>query len=91
MINELSRIVGDVKNASSMLAAVSMELNKSAQQMSYISSEQAASFEEAAAAVEQIAAKTQENSKDAERANQSVTASVEKIIRNNSNVQKAVG
>jgi methyl-accepting chemotaxis protein len=91
MISELARIVGDVKNASSMLAAVSMELNKSAQQMSHISSEQAASFEEAAAAVEQIAVKTQENSKDAEKANQSVTESVEKIIVNNSNVQKAVG
>jgi methyl-accepting chemotaxis protein len=90
MVKTLSQIVGDVKSASSMLASVSTELNKNAQQMSHISAEQAASFEEVFASIEQIVTKTQVNMRDAEVANHSVNQSVEKIQSNNSNVQKSV-
>jgi len=90
MSNHLKRIVGDVKTASSMLAVVSGEMNMGAQQMSNISSEQAASFEEVSAAVEQILEKTRNNNANADNAEHVVALSVEKISANNISVQKAV-
>ncbi len=90
MSNHLKRIVGDVKTAADMLATVSSEMNMGAQEMSNISSEQAASFEEVSASVEQIVDKTQKNNKNAENVEKVVAKSVQKIKTNNTNVQNAV-
>jgi methyl-accepting chemotaxis protein len=90
MTDHLKRIVGDVKTAADMLASVSNEMNMGAQEMSNISSEQAASFEEVSASVEQIVEKTRSNSKNAQNAEKTVIQSVDKIEQNNSNVQAAV-
>lgn len=90
MSDHLKRIVGDVKTAADMLATVSNEMNMGAQEMSNISSEQAASFEEVSASVEQIVEKTRNNNQNAQHAEKVVAKSVEKIEQNNTSVQKAV-
>jgi len=83
-------VVGNVQATASMLAGVSNELSRSAQDMSHVTSEQAAAFEEVAAAIEQIVSKTEVNNQNAEEATRVVNDSVQIIIANNKNVQRTV-
>jgi methyl-accepting chemotaxis protein len=65
MTERLSHIIGDVRNASTSLAAASEQVSATAQSMSQGASEQAASVEETSASVEQMSASVQQNADNA--------------------------
>ncbi len=90
MVKQLKSIFKEVSSSSDMLVGVSEELSTSAQQMSQISSEQAASFEEVSASVEQIVDKTKITNENAQHANQVFSDSAQKIELSNKKVQEAL-
>ena len=65
MTERLSQIIGDVRTASTSLAAASEQVSATAQSMSQGASEQAASVEETSASVEQMSASVQQNADNA--------------------------
>jgi methyl-accepting chemotaxis protein len=65
MTERLSQIIGDVRSASTSLAAASEQVSATAQSMSQGASEQAASVEETSASVEQMSASVQQNADNA--------------------------
>ncbi|MGE5452736.1 MAG: methyl-accepting chemotaxis protein [Acidobacteriota bacterium] len=65
MSQRLSQIIGEVRSASSSLAAASEQVSSTAQSMSQGASEQAASVEETSASIEQMSASVQQNAENA--------------------------
>jgi methyl-accepting chemotaxis protein len=65
MTERLSQIIGDVRSASTSLAAASEQVSATAQSMSQGASEQAASVEETSASIEQMSASVQQNADNA--------------------------
>jgi len=90
MVKQLSSIFKEVNSSSNMLVGVSEELSNSAQDMSQISSEQAASFEEVSAAVEQIVDRAKIMNDNSQFANKVFSNSANKIELSNEKVQEAL-
>jgi len=65
MVEKLSQIIIEVRNASDNLSSASVEVNATAQSMSQASSEQAASVEETSASIEQMSASINQNTENA--------------------------
>jgi methyl-accepting chemotaxis protein len=65
MAQQLTRVVSDVREGSSMVAAGSNELSASAQTLSQGATEQAASIEEVSSSMEEMAANIQQNTENA--------------------------
>lgn len=65
MVDKLSHIIGEVRNAADNLASASEEVSATAQSMSQATSEQAASVEETSASIEQMSAGINQNTDNA--------------------------
>ena len=88
MIYQYKSIVSNVQEASVLLANVGNELKKSSLDMSNISSEQAASFEEVSSTLEQILEKTRTNNSKSKDAGNVISTTANKIEINNEKVKK---
>jgi len=86
----LNKVLSNVKESANLQSSVSNALNMSAQEMSNISSEQAASFEEVSSTLEQILEKTRTNNSKSKNAGNIISNTVNKIEINNENVRKTV-
>ena len=65
MVDNLSRVVGEVNNGAQALASASEEVSATAQSLSQGASEQAAAAEETSAAIEQMTASISQNTENA--------------------------
>ena len=90
MVDKLTSIVKNVRSSSSVLANVSEELNKNAQNMSEVASEQAASFEEVTGEMDQIVNKIQLTNKNTRIAEETFSKSTDKIKISNAKVQETL-
>lgn len=65
MVDKLSQIIGEVRNASNALASASEQVSATAQSISQGATEQASSVEETSASVEQMSSSVQQNAENA--------------------------
>ena len=65
MVDKLSQIIGEVRNASSALSSAAEQVSATAESISQGASEQAASVEETSASIEEMASSVQQNAENA--------------------------
>jgi methyl-accepting chemotaxis protein len=90
MLEQLHRVVGDVKEAVDIVTTGSSELNASSEQMSQGASEQAASVEETSASMEQMGANIQQNTDNAQQTDKIATKASNDARESGSSVKEAV-
>ncbi len=66
LLNNLKKIIGDIREGSDNLASASYEISSSSQQLSQGANEQAASIEEVSSTMEQISANIEQNTSNAQ-------------------------
>ena len=91
MVDQLSRIINEVRSNSETLASASDELSATAQSLSQSTTEQAASVEQTSSSVEEMNASIQQNSENAKVTEQMAVKSAKEASEGGKAVRETVG
>jgi methyl-accepting chemotaxis protein len=90
MVEKLSGIIGEVREAADALSTASEEVGATAQSMSQSTSEQAASMEETSASIEQMSASINQNTENAKVTNGMASQAAKQAVEGGEAVKQTV-